>query len=149
VRTVTQLRMAGSAVALYTGWNARSLVEAWQHSPFDREDAIAWIIWIVPVFLSLREGREIRFGWVGTALALAFAGVVLDLNLLRHLAFGLACAGLTAPRRGFWLWLPMALTWMPVLGWFLSKGDLGLMTVGLLRVSLATIGTVGYLAWKR
>ncbi len=144
-----QLKLAGVAVALYAGWNARSLFDAWQHSPFDHWDVVAWMIWIIPPILSLRGTQEVRLTWIITALVLTFAGALLDLNLLRHLGFAVACAGLTAPCRGFWLWLPMALTWMPAFGWLLSKYGLGLIAIGLLRVGFATAGTIGYVSLKR
>ena len=145
----SQLKVASFAVALYTGWNAQSLIAAWQHSPFDRADVLAWLTWMVPVVLGLFGTTEPRMVWLGAALVLTFSGLLLDLNLLSHLALAAACAGLTAPRRSFWVWLPMALTWMPLFGYFFSKYGLGIVAIGSLRVLFAAAGTLGYYWIKR
>ena len=143
------LKIAGLAIAFYTGWNADSLFVAWRHSPFDQADGMAWVIWMIPVCMGLCGDSEARLLWLVGALGLTFLGSLLDLNLLRHLAFALACAGLTDLRRGFWIWLPTALAWMPVLGWFLSKENFDPFTTGCLRVILASGGTIGYFSLKK
>jgi len=144
-----QLKLAGLIVVLYTGWNDCSILQAWQHSPFDRADVVAWLIWMVPVVLCLRSASEIRLAWTVTALVLTIGGAVMDLNLCKDLAFASACAGLTAPRYGFWIWLPMSFTWMPIFGWLFSKYSLGVTLIGALRVLFSAGGTFGYVALKR
>ncbi len=144
-----QLKWAGWAITLYAGWNTRSILDAWQHSPFDHWDGPAWIVWMIPVGISLYAKKEVRIAWLGTALALTLGGALLDLNLLKHLAFAIACAGLTAPRSTFWIWLPAAVTWMPALGWLFSKYDWDPTEVGLLRLALAFISTISYILSKR
>jgi hypothetical protein len=137
-----QMKPAGLATAVFTAWSAGALFEAWQHSPFDRADAVAWVIWIAPVVASLLASGEASLGWLIAALAISMAGAFLELNLAKQIGFAVACAGLTGGRMSFWLWLPAALSWMPVLGWCVS--GLGTTMVGGLRVALAAAGTTAY-----
>ena len=52
------------------------------------------------------------------ALLALVAGAVLEINVLRHLAFALGLAAL-APRGrwGFFPWLAASIAWMPAVGW--------------------------------
>jgi hypothetical protein len=142
MKAQAQMKLAGLAIAFFTAWSARALFEAWPHSPFDRADAVAWVIWMVPVVASLLGPGEPSLGWLIAALAISTAGAFLELNLAKEIGFAVACAGLTGGRMSFWLWLPAALGWMPVFGWCIS--GLGTTMVGGLRVALAAAGTTAY-----
>jgi hypothetical protein len=97
---------------------------------------------MAPVVASLLGSGEASLGWLFAALAISMAGTFLELNLAKQIGFALACAGLTGGRMSLWLWLPVALSWMPMLGWCIS--GLGTTMVGGLRVALAAAGTTAY-----
>ena len=93
MKAQAQMKLAGLAIAFLTAWNARALFEAWRHSPFDRADAVAWVIWMAPVVASLLGSGEASLGWLIATLAISMAGAFLELNLAKQIGFAVACAG--------------------------------------------------------
>jgi hypothetical protein len=128
-----QALAAGAAIALYAGWNARSLWGAWLHSPYDRSDPTAFLIWLLPIVIvwmrhfSRRIPPTLATGIAPFAIALAvsFAGVAVDLRSLEYLSLAVALSGFIPFRPATLLWLPLAASWMPGTGWaFSSHGPL-------------------------
>jgi hypothetical protein len=118
---------AGAAITLYAAWNARHLLGAWLHSPFDRCDSLAFVLWIVPVLclwvtrrLKKRPGR-VACGAFAIALLISFAGVATDLSVLEYIAFAIALAGFLPVQRATVVWLACAPAWMPAAGWAMSS----------------------------
>jgi len=132
---------AGAAISLYAGWNARHLLGAWVHSPYDRCDSVAFVLWLFPIGLywALRRSQEQPrpLGMIPFAIALAvsFAGVAMDLSFLEYLAFAVALAGFIPFRPASVLWLPCAALWMPGAGWAFSSH--GPLPVNAARVGVA------------
>jgi len=104
-------------VTLFCAWHAADLVHAWRHSPYD------------------------RLGWLAI-------GVIGDLNFLVYWGLAGALGSLAHFRpRAAWLWLALAGSWMPALGWLGSETYLGPITVNGLRVALAVLAAV--IGWRR
>jgi len=122
---------AGAAISLYATWNARHLLAAWLHSPYDRCDSLAFLLWIVPIaFLWMRRlstDRPARVSSAAFAIALliSFAGVATDLSVLEYLGLAIALAGFLPIQPATFPWLACAAAWMPAAGWaFSAHGSL-------------------------
>jgi len=126
-------------VCLYAAWNARDLVMAWHHSPFDRQGWIAFIIWTAPILLQGCRGRWSANGYLfGLALGVSLVGVIFDLNAVKYAGLALACGGFFPYRTTLLLfWLACSVSWMPALGWMLSF--MGALTVNLIRLVVAAL----------
>ena len=120
----------GTAITLYAAWNARSLLAAWLHSPYDRFDPSAFAFWLLPIAVvrTLQgSGRALPLGIAPFAVALlvSFAGVAVDLRSLEYLSLAVALTGFIPFRPATILWLCCATAWMPGAGWaFSSHGPL-------------------------
>ena len=80
-------------------------------------------------------GLQNYLAWLG--LLICLAGMLTNLHVLNHVALALAGAAVT-PRFAFrWLWLGLALAWMPVLGWLLR--ELPASGVAPIRLGLAAL----------
>ena len=139
-------RAAGIAICLYTAWNARDLFSAWRHAPYDRMDALAFAVWIVPAFVCLIRGTEAGFPRLIAGLLLSLAGSLVDLNFLKQAALACALAGFARSGPASWFWLACSVSWMPVLGWCASAA--GPFPVQILRILLAAAGTACLLTRK-
>ena len=122
---------AGAAIALYAAWNARHLLNAWLHSPFDRCDSLAFFLWVSPVAClwarRLLTGCPARVspGAFAISLAISFAGVATDLSALEYLGLAVALAGFLPIRPVTFPWLAFAAAWMPAAGWaFSTQGSI-------------------------
>ncbi|MEI8341156.1 MAG: hypothetical protein WCH43_06420 [Verrucomicrobiota bacterium] len=147
MKYLTQSRMAGIAVTLYTGWISRDVVAAWIHSPFDRMGFPAFLVWFAPVVLlqwfpRVRQRNGFDAGFL-IGLGLSLAGVALNLNLIKYAGLAFVISGFLPRDVALMVWLPAALSWMPVLGWALSSA--GTLGVGLLRLVLA-VGSALFLS---
>lgn len=128
MKALSQPAAAGIAICLYAIWNARSLMTAWLHSPYDRWGSIAFLCWIVPViflwtvrfFANGAEDRSISTAVPGIALAVSFAGSATDLSALKYLGMALSIAGFLPVRPATLAWLGCAAAWMPAAGWAFS-----------------------------
>jgi hypothetical protein len=129
---------AGAAITLYAAWNARNLVPAWQHSPYDRRGFPAFLLWNVPLAslwisrlldFQIRNSKlEIRnlHGSVSPvvfaiALVVSFSGAAADLYVLEYLGLAIALAGFLPVRPATLAWLACACAWMPAAGWAFSS----------------------------
>ncbi len=136
---------AGVAITLYTAWNAHNLLGAWLHSPFDRIDSLAFLLWVLPVaclWVARRfAGRPGRVALAAFAIGLivSFAGVATDLHVLEYAGLAIALMGFLPVQRATFLWLLCAIAWMPAAGWVFSAH--GVATVNAVRAA------VGFLAF--
>ena len=137
-------------VTLFCAWHAADLVHAWRHSPYDRLGWLAMIIWVIPAGWAIGRGAHdiYQFKLAMISLALALIGVIGDLNFLVYWGLAGALGSLAHFRpRAAWLWLALAGSWMPALGWLGSETYLGPITVNGLRVALAVLAAV--IGWRR
>ncbi len=144
---------SGGAITLYAAWNARSLLGAWLHSPFDRCGSLAFLLWIVPVAsLWIARRRAKRPGRLSSAafaiaLLVSFTGVAMDLGVLKYLGLAIAIAGFLPVQRAMFAWLGCCAVWMPAAGWaFSSHGPLLVNAARLMGGVLAILLTP--LFWK-
>jgi hypothetical protein len=150
---------AGAAITVYAAWNARNLVSAWLHAPFDRRGIPAFVLWNVPIaclwisrLLNSRNPKsEIRnrrcpVSPVAFAIALvvSFSGVAADLYVLEYLGLAIALAGFLPVRPATFAWLACACAWMPAAGWAFSSCGPALVNsfravIGLAAVSMTPL----------
>ncbi len=134
---------AGVAITVYAAWNARIVLGAWQHSPFDRCGFVAFILWIVPVaclFVARRlteRPTQASSAAFGIALLLSFAGVAMDLSVLEYAGLAIALAGFLPVQGATFVWLVCAAAWMPAAGWAFSAH--GYITVNAMRVAVGLL----------
>jgi hypothetical protein len=139
----------GAAITFYAAWNARGLLAAWLHSPYDRFDPSAFAFWLLPIAVIRtlhRPGRPLSVGIAPFAIALlvSFAGVAVDLRSLEYLSLAVALSGFIPFRPATLPWLLCAIAWMPGAGWaFSSHGPLFVnvsrLACGLLSVALTPL----------
>ncbi|MEW6159417.1 MAG: hypothetical protein AB1813_18475 [Verrucomicrobiota bacterium] len=111
-----------SAILVYCAWQARDLLSAWRHSPFDAFGWVIFLIWLIPAAAGAFAVTRTRFNLLmaTAALVLSFVGELGSLNFLKY--WGLASA-LAAWGRFSWahcLWWISAAAWMPFFGWMTS-----------------------------
>lgn len=110
------------AVLAFAAWQSSELLNAWRHSPLDRFGWIAFLIWLAPALLSLRQpplpSPHPAAPWfLAASLAASLVGILADFNTASYL--GLACA---VAALGGWswphaLWFAAAICWMPAFSW--------------------------------
>ena len=141
------------AILAFCAWRSADLLQAWQHSPYDKVGWLAFALGCLPLgWVCLRRRQEDvpeQLPWLPwLAVALGLIGSLGHLNFLTY--WGLACA-VVALRRNSWKslpWLALALCWMPVLGWAAAR--FSPTTVSGLRLALATLAVVaGSWGWRR
>ena len=134
---------AGAAITLYAAWNARNLLAAWLHSPFDRCGSVAFLLWIVPILLwaARPSPRRVSIPAFAVALLISFAGVAADLGALKYLGLALALAAFLPLRPATSLWLPCAAAWMPAAGWAFSAHGPLFVNSARVAVGLAALAT--------
>ena len=125
------------ATLAFTLVQSRGLVVAWQHSPLDRFGWLALTLWLAPGVVDwVRHGPppfdRRSFSSITIAIALLVAGVVTELHLLDYIAAALTVAAVMPPRARLYLWLPGAISWMPLLSWAAK----GLPTDGIVALRL-------------
>jgi hypothetical protein len=152
VRASLQPAAAGAAISIYAIWNARNLLAAWLHSPYDRCGSLAFLLWTVPILslwmtrLLANRARSTRLSSAPFAIALAvsFAGVAADLSALKYLGLAIALSGFLPVQPATFVWLGCAAAWMPAAGWaFSSHGSI------LVNSMRATIGLAALLLTPR
>lgn len=144
MRLLNQIRVEW-LVAAFCAWHAAgllggdALVHAWQHSPYDRLGWLALILWALPAARAIWRGGSANgaFPVAMASLVMALIGVLGDLNFLVYWGFAASIGSLARVARRGWLWLVLAVCWMPVFGWFGSQLHLGAMPVNLLRLLVA------------
>lgn len=115
-----------------------SLVDAWSHSPYDQLGLVTFLLWGFVVLLGARgEDYGLRsWGYLGCLVAIL--GVVLDLNVLKHVALGLAAANLVGGSCARFTILLSSLCWMPAMGYLGARCGVAAELVAWLRVGGAT-----------
>ena len=147
-----QPAIAGIAITLYAAWNARNVVSAWQHSPFDRRGFPGFLLWSAPlgaVWLSRLVKAQTRNpkpeilhsavspAAFAIALIVSFSGAAADLYVLEYLGLAIALAGFLPVRPVTFAWLACAIAWMPAAGWaFSSEGP---VLVNAMRAVIALV----------
>lgn len=93
-----------------------SLVDAWQHAPYDQGAGIVFLLWFAPlVFLRFTSRPLARL--LLSAMVLAMAGLVLgELRLCYYFALALATSSFLPWNRFTFAWLLSSLSWMPLFG---------------------------------
>ena len=126
-------------VAAFCAWHSADLLHAWRHSPYDRLGWLALLLWALPAVRAVWRGSKPAYGFklaVGS-LALALIGVLGGLNFLVYWGLAGAIGSLAGVAGRAWLWLFLAICWMPVFGWFGSQLHLPALPVNILRLLLA------------
>jgi len=129
-----------TAVVVYTAVQARDLLMAWRHSPFDRLGALVFLLWLVPaVRAAWKRTAPAPLTWlVWVALGFALAGGISGINSLNNIALALVLAGRwPLPGNRLWYWVALGLTWMPIFGWFGAKAG---MPVWLVETARGLLG---------
>jgi hypothetical protein len=128
-------------VAAFCAWHAADLLQAWRHSPYDRFGWVALLIWLLPAARAVwrRADTARHFKLAMTSLALTFIGVIGDLNVLVYCGLAGIIGALAGVSGRTWLWLLLAVCWMPVFGWACSKVHLSAHPVPVLRLIVAVL----------
>ena len=133
------------AVMFFAGWQARDLLNAWQHSPHDHFGWLVLGVWLLPLVVRLCIRPQAIFSanpfMLGAAIIAGFLGALTELHFFGQVAFALAFAAWFNLSWHVLFWLTTALAWMPVFGWWLA--DFSGATVLILRLLLAIAGIIG------
>jgi hypothetical protein len=139
------------AVTVYAAWQARDIVPAWQHAPYDRLGWLAFGIWVSPLiagrWLAKTAFTQPVPVLLAAGLAISFLGTVVSLNTLNYA--GLVCA-ITSYFPWCWrnlVWLMAAAAWMPALGYALDGLATGSVTA--VRLVFSAAGSVWMIWWLR
>jgi exosortase/archaeosortase family protein len=137
----------------YCAWRSDNLVGAWFHNPFDRLGWVAFLIWLLPVAVSIftadvtrANANGSRLGLMGIGLGLTFLGDLGDLNFSRQLGLAMLLMSF-ASRSCAVLWCVSAVAWLPAAGWLGSRFGVTPEVFGPLRVGVAVLGSIW--AWQR
>lgn len=126
-------------VAAFCAWHAADLLHAWGHSPYDRLGWLALVVWAVPAGRAVGCGAKAAHGFklaIGS-LVLALIGVLGDLNFLVYWGLAGSIGSLARVSLRGWLWLVLAVCWMPAFGWIGSQLHLPALPVNILRLLVA------------
>jgi len=126
-------------VTAFCAWHAADLVHAWRHSPYDRMGWLALTIWAGPAGRAIVRGAAPArdFKLTIASLMIALIGVLGDLNFLVYWGLAISIGSLAGVSGRAWLWLALAVCWMPFFGWFGSQLHLGAATLNILRLLVA------------
>lgn len=129
------------AVLVYCGWMARDLPRTWWAEPVGSGATLAFLVWLLPLALALREGLPARGPaprriWL--ALAATFLGGLLESAGLRHLGLALALSSAFPGGGASRIHLLAAASWLPTVGW-LVQHQLGLASAPA-RILLTLVG---------
>ena len=132
------------AVPFFCAWQSRDLINAWQHSPHDRLDWLALLVWLLPLAACVAGKRRAElsanFILLGGAIVTGLLGELSELHFLNHLALALALAGWLKISFRSLPWLLAAVAWMPVFGWWLAPFSEPMILP--LRLALALAGAL-------
>lgn len=124
-------------------WSCRDLLVVWRHSPLDRFEWLAFLIWMIPIVLYWRRGIPPAYRSItvllGTGLALTLIGILGETHSACHLGLIAILAAFGNRSRFGPAWWIAALSWIPLLTMmtkFLPKP-----VIYSLRLSLAVLGT--------
>ena len=122
---------------------SRELINAWQHSPFDRLGVIAFSIWIAGPIL-LRKLQSATQLWIHPiAAAIAAIGWVLgEFNFIIYIGLSLSLCGFVQVGRSQLICIFTSISWMPIFGYGLSIFSASPDHVLILRLALSIVGTV-------
>ena len=126
------------AILLFAAWQARDLINAWQHSPHDRFGWVALLVWLTPPGLRIinpQADKGANFYLLGAAIGCGLLGELTEVHFLKHVALGLAAGARISFSPRTWPWRLAAVAWMPIFGWWLADFSAG--TVFILRLALA------------
>lgn len=130
------------AIVAYCAWQARDIVGAWRHAPFDRLGWLSLLIWAFPLAWIWRREFQKNHA-VGSAtvlvagLGISLLGTLGEVNALCYLGLACALAGTVSWSWVLLPWLIAGVAWMPVFGYLVSRGAAGLILPGRLLLALA------------
>lgn len=126
-------------IAAFCAWHCSDLIHAWLHSPYDRFGWIALLLWLLPAVRSVsrRVDSSRQFKLALTGLALTLIGVMGDLNFLAYCGFAATVGAIAGVSGRAWLWLVLAICWMPAFGLICSKLNLHAPVTQALRLVVA------------
>lgn len=130
-------------ILLFTAWNARSLIDAWDGTLYIQFARVAFMISLVPlmVFFVFRKSDErTNVPFLFFAIIASTVGMLGSMNAFKYLGFALALSGLTPLSMWNFLWFVSMASWMPAFGYFLSV--LEPHTVMFLRLLISAIGAL-------
>jgi len=137
-------------VAAFCAWHATAhLLQAWRHSPFERFGWVALMIWLIPVARMVCAGADTsrHFKLAIVSLALSFIGVIGDLNVLIYCGLAGIMGSIAHVSGRAWLWLLLAVCWMPAFSLLFARLQLTPHMVQLLRLVTATVAAGLGLCW--
>jgi hypothetical protein len=111
-------------VLLYCLWQSTVLFRSWGDSPLDYGDWIPFLIWCSPVIIywlffgHFKPRLEPSYWLIGGAILMTLLGALGSLNAANYFGFALAIAALIPPQFFVLAWICLAVSWMPLLGWF-------------------------------
>ena len=148
MRFLNQIRVEW-LVAAFCAWHAADLLHAWRNSPYDRLGWLALSIWAGPAARAAwrSAGSARDFKLTIASLALALIGVLGDLNFLVYWGLAGSIGSLAGVAGRGWLWLVLAVCWMPVFGWVGSQLHLPAAPVNLLRLVVALAAAAAGWRW--
>ena len=137
-------------VTAFCAWHAAGilndagLLHAWRRSPYDRLGWLALVLWAVPAVRAIGRGGNAEGGFrvAIISLAIALIGVLGDLNFLVYWGLAGSIGSLARVSCQGWLWLVLAICWMPAFGWIGSQLHMLALPVNILRL-LAAFAAAG------
>jgi len=150
MKRVLQLIRVEWLVAVFCAWHAAvPLLQAWRHSHFDRLGWLAMLIWLIPAARRLWAGVDTsrHFKLAVASLAVSFIGVIGDLNVLIYIGLAGILGALASVTGKGWLWLLLAVCWLPAFGFVLARLHFTTLLVEILRVATAAAAAGLGLCW--
>lgn len=115
------------AITMYCAIQSRELLEAWQHSGYDRYGWLILLLWTLPIFMprlfahqhAVTEKQTMIM--MPVALLFTIVGLTGSLRVLQHVGLAIALAGWVPFSLIQGAWLVSAIAWMPAFGWIGSR----------------------------
>lgn len=121
------LNLLKIVVLIYSAWQSRELIDAWQHSPLEYGAWISFLIWCSPLIVAFfitenfyKQKEQGSYFLIGAAILLTFFGTIGALNTLNYFGLAFAIASILPLNWTMSFWIPLAVAWMPAYGWFAS-----------------------------
>lgn len=125
------------------------LLQAWQHSPFERHGWAALILWLIPAVRVIGCGttasRSVTL--IILSLVLSFVGVIGELNVLIYCGLAGIIGALAGVSGKGWLWLLLAVCWIPAFGFLFARLQFTPFAVQRLRLITAAVAAGLGLCW--
>lgn len=105
------------ATIVYSAWMSRGIVEIWHTSPLDYYGWLPFVIWLIPAKNWTSSFTRAQALLVLCAIAITFLGAIASVNTIKLAGLALAISSLLKWSWRIPIWVLLAISWFPTLGW--------------------------------